>query len=101
MRDQLYPAVDLLLGRLSERRDDIAQDMAATLRREVPAYPATGGELATLQDHCHQQVSAFLEVVRTGRVPTDHAVDFVRDAEPATGSSWRSCYAATAATPGR
>jgi hypothetical protein len=79
MRDQLYPAVEALLGRLSARRLEIAGDMLVTLRREVAEYGAAGGdELATLHAHCDDHVDAFLESVRSGRVPRGPAVEFVR-----------------------
>jgi len=79
MRDRLYPAVEELLGRLSARRDEIAVDMLATLRRGVAVYAAAeGDELVTLRTHCEDHVAAFLDVVRSGRVPTGPAVEFVR-----------------------
>jgi hypothetical protein len=79
IRDRLYPAVDTLLGRLAERRAEIAADMLATLRREVSLYSiAEGDALALLDAHCRWHVEAFLEVVRTGRVPKGRSVEFVR-----------------------
>lgn len=79
MRDQLYPAVEALLGRLAEHRAAMAEDVLATLRREVAAYAtAEGDELATLALHCKDHVDTFLDVVRSGRVPTGRRVEFVR-----------------------
>ena len=79
IRDRLYPAVEALLGRVAERQAEIAGDMLATLRREVSLYSlAEGDELALLDSHCHWHVEAFLEVVRTGRVPKGRSVEFVR-----------------------
>lgn len=79
IRDQLYPSVDALLGRLSSRRDQIAEDMLLTLRREVAGHAgAEGHELARLSAHCADHVDAFLEVIRSGRVPRGVAIEFVR-----------------------
>jgi hypothetical protein len=79
IRDQLYPAVESLLGRLSDQRVAIAEDMLAALRREVDAYAQAEGEgVATLSVHCGYHVDAFLEVVRSGRVPKGRSVEFVR-----------------------
>lgn len=79
IRDQLYPAVEALLERLVAQQSEIAQDMLAALRRDVAAYAAAeGDDLAVLRSHCDDHVAAFLEVVRSGRVPTGPAVDFVR-----------------------
>lgn len=81
MRDRLYPAVEAVIERLSARRAEIAQDMLATLRREVAGYAAAeGDELAALRAHCGHHVDAFLETVRSGRVPQGPAVEFVRQA---------------------
>jgi hypothetical protein len=67
-----------LLGRLSSRRLEIAEDLLAALRREVAAYAAAkGAELAALGTHCTEHVDAFLEVVRSGRVPRGLTANFV------------------------
>jgi PucR-like helix-turn-helix protein/diguanylate cyclase with GGDEF domain len=80
IRDQIDPAVERLLGRLTARRVEIAEDMLATLRREVAAYAALDGErLAAQRAHCYDHVDAFLAVVRSGRVPVGAAVAFVRE----------------------
>jgi len=73
IRDQLNPAVETLLGRLASRRDEIVDDMLATLRREVPAHSDD-----ELRDHCAGHVDAFLATARTGQVPRGPAVAFVR-----------------------
>lgn len=90
IRDHLYPDVEALLERLAARRDEIAEDMLATLRREVPEYPvAQGGrggippreeDLAALRARCSYHVDAFLAAARTGQVPTGAAVGFVHEA---------------------
>jgi hypothetical protein len=78
IRDRLYPAVEALLERLSERRVEIAKDMLAALRREVPAYAAArNAEFEALSTHCQEHVDAFLEVVRSGRVPRGLTANFV------------------------
>jgi hypothetical protein len=80
IRDRLDPAVESLLGRLTARRVEIAEDMLATLRREVAAYAALEGErLVAQRAHCYDHVDAFLAVVRSGRVPVGAAVTFVRE----------------------
>jgi len=80
IRDRLYPAVEALLERLAEGRLEIADDLLAALRREVAAYAAaTGSELAALSAHCGDHVDAFLEVVRSGRVPRGLTATFVVD----------------------
>jgi hypothetical protein len=79
IRDQLYPAVERLLGRLSDLRGEIAGDMLAALRREDAVYAAAEGpEVANLAAHCKDHVDTFLEVIRSGRVPKGRAVEFVR-----------------------
>jgi hypothetical protein len=78
IRDRLYPAVEVLLERLSQRRVEIADDLLAALRREVPAYAAArDAELATLSAHCKDHVDTFLDVVRSGRVPRGLTANFV------------------------
>jgi len=78
IRDRLYPEVEALLERLSKRRLEIADDLLAALRREVAAYAAAeGAELDALRAHCSDQVDAFLDVVRSGRVPRGLAANFV------------------------
>lgn len=80
IRGHLYPAVEALLERLSSRRAEMAEDMLATLRREVAAYTAAEGEeLAALRVHCSDHVDAFLATTRTGRVPRGRAVEFVQE----------------------
>src|ERR1700730_53540 len=79
IRGHLYPAVEALLERLSSRREEMAEDMLATLRRDVAAYAAAEGEeLGALRVHCSDHVDAFLATTRTGRVPTGRAVEFVQ-----------------------
>lgn len=78
IRDYLYPDVGALLARLEARRDEIAEDMLATLRREVPEYPAANR--VALLAHCSHHVDAFLAAARTGQVPTGAAVGFVQQA---------------------
>jgi plasmid maintenance system antidote protein VapI len=78
IRDRLYPAVEVLLERLSQRRVEIAEDLLASLRREVPAYAAArNAELEALSAHCQEHVDAFLEVVRSGNVPRGLTANFV------------------------
>jgi hypothetical protein len=80
IRDRLYPAVEALLNRLSAQRDEIAEDLLVSLRRDVAAYAAAEGDgLAALRGHCYDHVDAFLAVVRSGRAPTGPAVAFVRE----------------------
>ncbi len=80
IRGHLYPAVEALLERLASRRGEMAEDMLATLRREVAAYTAAEGEeLTALRLHCSDLVDAFLATSRTGRVPRGQAVEFVRE----------------------
>jgi hypothetical protein len=70
--------VKVLLARLSQRRLEIAEDLLASLRREVAAYAAAEGpELAALSAHCRDHVDAFLDVVRSGRVPRGMTANFV------------------------
>jgi hypothetical protein len=81
MRDQLHPAVETLLERLSSRHEEIAADMLAALRREVPGYAAghRGSHDAVLA-HCVSHVDAFLATARTGQVPRGRSLEFVQAA---------------------
>jgi hypothetical protein len=81
IRDHLYPAVETLLERLVARRNEIAEDMLAALRREVAAFAALGGaELAAVREHCSDHVNAFLVTASSGHVPRGPAVEFVEEA---------------------
>jgi hypothetical protein len=72
--------VEVLLERLSARRDEIAEDMLAALRREVPSHAAAeASERAALRAHCSDHVDAFLATARSGQVPRGRAVEFVQE----------------------
>lgn len=81
MRDQLHPAVATLLGRLASRHEEIAADMLAALRREVPGYTAGHrGRIDAVRANCRSHVDEFLVTARTGHVPTGPALEFVQAA---------------------
>ena len=73
IRGALYPEVEKLLGRLESSREEIAQDLFDSLRREVPGLAA--GE--DLRQHCQDHARAFLETVRSAIVPRGPEAEFV------------------------